>query len=121
MRFMHVREMRPHTLKKFLRQPDFELHLALHRLDCLGSHGNLDNEAFCRGRLGELTAAELHPPRLLTGDDLIALGFSPGPVFRKILDMIEEGQLRGEITSPEEARALVRRMFSPTAAAGGHG
>ncbi|HON23152.1 MAG TPA: CCA tRNA nucleotidyltransferase [Syntrophales bacterium] len=62
MRFMHVREMRPHTLKKFLRQPDFELHLALHRLDCLGSHGNLDNEAFCRGRLGELTAAELPPP-----------------------------------------------------------
>ncbi|MDI9569314.1 MAG: CCA tRNA nucleotidyltransferase [Pseudomonadota bacterium] len=121
MRFMHVRQMRVHTLKKFLRLPHFHLHLALHRLDCLGSHGLLDNEAFCRQRLGEMTGEELHPPRLLTGDDLLALGFAPGPVFREILAMIEDAQLRGEIATPAEARALVRGKFSPTAGAGGRG
>lgn len=121
MRFMHVREMRPHTLKKFLRLPDFDLHLLLHRLDCLGSHGLLDNEAFCRRKLEELTLTDLHPPRLLTGHDLLALGFPPGPLFRTILEMIEDAQLGGEISTAEEARALVRKRFSPTAAAGGRG
>ena len=121
MRFMHVRQMRVHTLKKFLRLPDFHLHLILHRLDCLGSHGLLDNEAFCRERLGEMTGEDLHPSRLLTGDDLLAVGFSPGPVFREILTMIEDAQLRGEIATPAEAHALVRRKFFPTAGAGGRG
>ena len=48
MLFMNVREMRPNRLKRFLRMPDFPLHLELHRLDCLGSHGLLDNYEFCR-------------------------------------------------------------------------
>jgi len=121
MRFMHVREMRPHTLKKFLRRPDFDLHLLLHRLDCLGSHGQLANEEFCREKLRELTAADLHPPRLLTGRDLLALGLIPGPLFREILELIEDAQLRGEIATAEEAREMVRKRFSPTAAADGHG
>mgnify|MGYP003758949681 FL=1 len=121
MRFMHVREMRPNTLKKFLRLPYFDLHLLLHRLDCLGSHGQLANEAFCREKLQGLTAADLHPPRLLSGHDLLALGLTPGPQFREILELIEDRQLSGEINTTEEARELVRKMFSPAPAAGGHG
>jgi len=120
MRFMHVQDMRPNTVKKFLRMPDFDLHLALHRLDCLGSHGLLDNHEFCRGKLQELTAEDLHPPRLLTGHDLQELGFQPGPQFREILSTIEDAQLNGEITTAQEARKLVISRFLSGSAADGH-
>jgi len=119
MRFMHVQNMRPNTVKKFLRMPDFDLHLALHRLDCLGSHGYLDNDVFCRGKLRELTTEDLHPPRLLTGYDLQELGFPPGPLFREILNTIEDAQLNGEITTAKEARQLVISRFLPGSAADG--
>ncbi|MCX5826400.1 MAG: CCA tRNA nucleotidyltransferase [Deltaproteobacteria bacterium] len=120
MRFMHVQDMRPNTVKKFLRMPDFDLHLALHRLDCLGSHGHLDNDVFCRGKLKELTTEDLHPPRLLTGHDLQALGFQPGPLFREILSTIEDAQLNGEIATAKEARQLVISRFLSGSAADGH-
>jgi len=66
MLFINVREMRPNRLKRFLRMPDFDMHLELHRLDCLGSHGVLDNYEFCRNKLTEMADDELHPPRLLS-------------------------------------------------------
>jgi poly(A) polymerase len=119
MRFMHVPDMRPNTVKKFLRMPDFDLHLALHRLDCLGSHGCLDTDTFCRRKLVELTTEDLHPPRLLTGYDLQELGFLPGPLFREILNTIEDAQLNGEITTAKEARDLVISRFLPGSAADG--
>ena len=108
MLFMNVREMRPNRLKRFLRIPDFTLHLELHRLDCLASHGYLDNYDFCREKLTEYSAEVLRPPRLLTGDDLIGMGYTPGPVFKEILHAVEDAQLGGEIATPGEARSLVR-------------
>jgi tRNA nucleotidyltransferase/poly(A) polymerase len=111
MLFMNVREMRPNRLKRFLRMPDFPLHLELHRLDCLGSHGFLDNYEFCREKLTEFSAEELRPPALLTGRDLIGMGYAPGPVFKEILHAVEDAQLGGEIATPEEARSLVMRHW----------
>ena len=111
MLFIHVQEMRPNRLKRFLRMPDFDLHLELHRLDCLGSHAFLDNYEFCKSKLMEVRADELHPPRLLNGDDLIAMGFSPGPLFNEILRAVEDAQLDGEISTSEEARRLVRKQW----------
>jgi len=90
MHFMSVMEMRPGTLKRFLRLPDFPLHLELHRLDCLGSHGMLDTYDFCRRKMEELTREDLHPVRLVDGDDLIRMGFAPGPLFREILTAVED-------------------------------
>jgi len=110
MMFMHVRDMRPNRLKRFLRQPKFDLHLELHRLDCLGSHGMLDNYNFCRESLAVLSDEQLHPQRLLTGDDLIALGFVPGPIFKRILDAVEDAQLNGEIRTKAEAERLIHDM-----------
>lgn len=111
MLFIHVQEMRPNRLKRFLRMPDFDLHLELHRLDCLGSHAFLDNYEFCKSKLMDVRADELHPPRLLNGDDLIAMGFSPGPLFNEILRAVEDAQLDGEISTSEEARRLVRKQW----------
>jgi len=49
-------------------------------------------------------------PRLITGDDLVALGLSPGPEFRRLLTAVEEAQWEGEVSTREEALALVRRL-----------
>lgn len=111
MLFMHVQQMRPSRLKRFLRQPDFPLHLELHRLDCLGSHGFLEHHAFCLRKLGTYSAEELRPSPLLTGDDLIAMGYAPGPVFREILAAVEEAQLSGEVAGAQEARRLVQKRW----------
>jgi poly(A) polymerase len=107
MLFMNVKEMRPNRLKRLLRMPDFLLHLELHRLDCLGSHGMLDNYEFCKTKLSEIPEEELRPPRLITGNDLIDMGFTPGPLFGKILQDVEDAQLNGSICSAEDARRLV--------------
>ncbi|MFZ2399961.1 MAG: CCA tRNA nucleotidyltransferase [Smithella sp.] len=109
--FMNVQKMRPARLKRFLRMPDFDLHLELHRLDCLASHGMLDNYEFCRDQLQSLDQDDLHPPRLLTGDDLILMGFAPGKVIGKILLALEEEQLEGRIVTTEEARDYVRTKW----------
>jgi putative nucleotidyltransferase with HDIG domain len=110
MRFKDVERMKESTLKRFLRTPKFEEHLELHRLDCLASHGQLDNYEFVRRRLEELPAEELKPKPLLTGNDLIAAGYEPGPDFKKMLAAVEDAQLEGRIRTKEEALELVRGM-----------
>src|SRR5579864_6622475 len=108
LRFKDVFQMRPATLKRFARLPRFqEEHLELHRLDCLASHGNLDAYEFVRRFLRETPPEEVRPPRLLTGEDLKAMGFRPGPRFKEILHAVEEGQQIGRLTNRDEARNFV--------------
>ena len=112
LRFKDVPRMKPSTLKRFVRLNRFDEHLELHRLDCVASHGHLDNYEFVLRFLAETPLEEVRPPRLLTGDDLKALGFRPGPSFREILEALEEAQLSGRIKSREDAIRLVERSFS---------
>ncbi len=118
MMFMNVSRMRPARLKRFLRMPDFDLHLELHRLDCLGSHGMLDYYEFCRQKMLEYPAEELRPTPLVTGRDLIEMGFLPGPAFKEMLLAVEEAQLAGEITDAEEAQEFVRKRWGSGEAPG---
>ncbi len=111
LRFKDAPQMKPATLKRFVRLDRFEQHLELHRLDCMSSHGNLENYQFVRRFLAETPPEQVRPPRLLTGDDLIALGLRPGPAFREILDAVEEAQLNGQITTRAEALELARKTF----------
>ena len=110
MRFTDVHRMKESTLKRFLRLPKFEEHLELHRLDCLASHGRLENYEFVRRKLEELPAEQLKPKPLLTGRDLIAAGYTPGPQFSKMLAATEDAQLEGRIQSREEALELVKGL-----------
>jgi poly(A) polymerase len=110
--FMNVQKMRKGRLKRFLRMPAFDLHLELHRLDCEASHNMLDNYEFCLNQLQHLEEEDLHPPRLLTGDDLIALGFTPGKVMGEILRALENMQLEGMITTREDAEKFVRDKWN---------
>jgi poly(A) polymerase len=115
MQFKDMPHMRPATLKRFLLREDFPLHLDLHRCDVLGSNGEPTIIEFClqeRDRLQQEGLDRLPPP-LVTGDDLIALGYSPGPLFREILDAVETEQLEGRLTTPESARKYVTENWNP--------
>jgi poly(A) polymerase len=108
LKFKDVPQMKPATLKRFVRLSRFDEHLELHRLDCLSSHRNLENYEFVRRFIAETPAEEMRPLRLVTGEDLIALGLQPGPLFKEILGIVEDAQLNGSIHSKEEALELVR-------------
>jgi tRNA nucleotidyltransferase/poly(A) polymerase len=108
MRFKDVPQMKPATLKRFVRLADFEEHLELHRLDCSSSHGHLDNYEFVRRFLEETPAEQVRPPRLISGNDLIALGLKPGPEFKSLLEAVEEAQLNGSLASREDALQFVK-------------
>ncbi|MBC7220235.1 CCA tRNA nucleotidyltransferase [Candidatus Bipolaricaulota bacterium] len=47
---------------------------------------------------------------LLTGDDLLALGFSPGPRLGEVLELVQERILSGEIATREEALDHAARL-----------
>jgi poly(A) polymerase len=111
MRFMEVPRMRESTLKRFMRMPDFEEHMALHRLDCLSSHGGLDNYDFVRRKQSEVPPEALKPAPLLTGKDLISAGYRPGPAFGFVLQEIEDAQLEGRISTAEEALRMARQKL----------
>lgn len=112
MRFMDAPRMKASTLKRFLRMPDFHEHLELHRLDCLSSNGRLDNFNFVQARLEALAPEQLKPAPLLTGNDLIAAGYRPGPAFGKVLREVEDAQLEGRVATTSEALALARGLLA---------
>jgi poly(A) polymerase len=107
MRVARAPEMRESKLKRFVREEGFPELLELCRLDSLASHRNLDTIHWVEDYLGRLTPEEVRPERLLTGKDLIALGFRPGPVFAEILQAVEDAQLEGTLTTSEEAKRFV--------------
>ena len=111
MRFGHVTRMKESTLKKFLRLPGFDQHLALHRADSLASHGNLSTFELIRTKLAEIPPEKIRPAALVTGDDLIAAGYKPGPRFREILEAVEDAQLDGRLLSRDAALEFVNRQF----------
>jgi len=113
MRFGQVMQMKESTLKKFLRLPGFEEHLELHRSDCLSSHGELSAYNFAKDKLASIPAEKMRPAPLVTGDDLIAAGYVPGPRFKEILSAVEDGQLESRLRSKEQALQFVAHEFPP--------
>ncbi len=101
--------MRPGRAARFLRRADIDDVLELHRVDCLASHRDLRVYDWAQQARREKSAEP--PPRLLTGDDLVALGYRPGPQFAEILDAAEIAQAEGEFATREEARSWVRARF----------
>jgi poly(A) polymerase len=108
MQFKDAPKMRKSTLRRLLMRETFPLELALHRLDCTGSHGKLDIYGFLTEQARELEKQPAIFPPLLTGNDLIALGFKPGPAIGALLAEIREKQLQDELGTPEQARAWVK-------------
>ncbi len=115
MRFADAPRMKASTLKRFFRLENFPEHLALHRMDCLAAHANLDIYNFVRASYESMPEETVRPAPLVTGRELIAAGYRPGPQFKDMLQAVEDAQLEGAITSSEEALALVRERFGEAA------
>jgi len=114
MRFGDVEKMKASTLKRFFRLPAFSEHLALHRMDCMASHGGLELYEYAKQRFAETPAEDVRPELLITGRDLIEAGFQPGPQFKELLAQAEDAQLEGRISTKEEGLALIRSLSNGT-------
>jgi poly(A) polymerase len=113
MRFADAPRMKSSTLKRFFRLPSFEEHLALHRMDCLAAHANLDIYNLVSERYHSMPEEAVRPVPLLTGRELIAAGYQPGAKFKEMLQAAEDAQLEGTIKTLEEAMAFVHKQFGP--------
>ncbi|HMG86512.1 MAG TPA: CCA tRNA nucleotidyltransferase [Terracidiphilus sp.] len=113
MRFADAPRMRASTLKRFFRLENFPEHLALHRMDCMAAHRNVDTWNFVRERYESMPEEAVRPAPLITGRELIAAGYTPGPAFKEVLRAVEDAQLEGSIRTQEEALALVREKLGP--------
>ncbi len=111
MNWMNVTQMRLSTLKKFLARPTIKDELELHRVDCLASHGDLENYYFILQKQKEFQAQSIRPKPLLGGKDLITLGFRPGPIFGEILNSVYEQQLEERISSRQQAVDWVKKEY----------
>jgi tRNA nucleotidyltransferase/poly(A) polymerase len=109
--FKDVRQMRPAKLRRFMARPHFGIELELHRIDCASSHGDLENYHFLINKESEFAQEPLIPTRLVRGDDLIAMGLTPGPRVGELLEAVQTAQLEGEIKTRAEALELLRTMM----------
>ncbi len=107
MRFGDVQKMKESTLKRFLRLPRFPEHLALHRMDCLSSHKLLGLYDYAKEHYEKTPAEQVRPVLLVTGNDLIAAGYRPGPQFKEWLALAEDAQLEGRVHATDEGLALI--------------
>ena len=111
MQFKDVKRMRKATLRRLLMRETFPLELELHRLDCLGSSGDLEHYDFL---VEQAEALKHHPeirPPLLTGDDLLALGIPRGKRIGELLHEVREKQLADELQTAEQAREWVKQQL----------
>jgi poly(A) polymerase len=106
--FKDVQKMRTAKLKRFMAREGFDEELELHRVDCTSSHGALDNYDFLKNKAAEFASEPLIPPPLITGRDLIALGWQPGPHFGPILEAVQNAQLEKTLTTKEDALDWVK-------------
>jgi len=110
-RFRTVRSMRIGELKKFFRLLRFEHHLDLERICAVASGRELEDYFFARKMFQGWTNENISPTPLITGEDLIELGYSPGPPFKEMLDRVEDEQLEGRLRDRAEAIEFVKRNY----------
>lgn len=111
MTFKDVQKMREAKLKRFMARPTFEDETELHRVDCLGSWGGLDNYDFLNQKRTEFDNEPIIPPPLLTGNDLIEIGWEPGPRLGEVLTKVQDMQLEKNLNSKEEALDWVNANY----------
>jgi len=111
MKFAHVDKMKKSKLLRLMSEETFSLQLELHRIDCISSHKMLDNYVFLLDKLIELRNQPVLPPPLISGRDLLKLGFAPGPVLGKVLNEIRDLQLDGSLHSKDDALCFAEKKL----------
>jgi len=109
--FRVVRTMATGALKRFFRLPRFEDHLELARICMVASGRDLNDYDFALKMFRGWTAEDISPVPLITGEDLIALGFTPGPIFKEILSHVEDEQLEGRLCDRAAAIDFVKNHY----------
>ena len=100
------------TLKRTLIHPFAASLLELMRVHRFTNSTPLDDFEFCHEFLATTAQDVLNPTPLISGKDLIDLGLSPGPEFKEILESVRDAQLNLEISSTDEALAMVRSLVA---------
>ncbi len=111
MRLKDFMRMREHRRRRLVRAPGFEELIALCRTDALASHQDVSLVESVAAYARNLGEEELQPSPLLSGHDLIALGYLPGPRFKRILNEVESLQLDGSLRDKAAALTYVREHF----------
>lgn len=111
MQFGDIMKMKQSTLKRFLRLPKFDEHLALHYADVMSSNRQTELYDFAKRQREELSQEQIRPVLLLTGEGLIAAGYKPGPAFKTMLVAAEDAQLEGLVRTAADALSLIRETF----------
>ena len=111
MNFMNVRFMKTSKVKRFMARPTYQQEMELHRVDCGSSNGITENYDFLRAKEQEFAAEPLIPPPLISGKDLISLGYPPGPDFKPIIEAIQNEQLEGKLSTKEQAIAWLSENY----------
>jgi putative nucleotidyltransferase with HDIG domain len=110
-----VDRMKKSTLRKFLARKDIDQLIAIGIADCMGTEGNsdfiLEWKGFIDKKREEFRQLELLPKPFISGRDLIELGMSPGPAFKKILGEVFDKQLEGELLNKEDAIHYVKSNY----------
>jgi len=110
MDFQQASDMRESSLKRFLRNPHIVDHLELYRANCLASQKSLEIYSRCVRKLKEYQQEPEESP-LIRGEDLIEMGYAPGPVFKEILRTVEDLQLEGALRTREDALRHIKASF----------
>lgn len=113
MRVAMLPRMRESKRKRFVRTDGFSELLELCRADCLASHGDTTTLDWVRDYIAGTPPEVMRPAPLITGDDLIAMGYRPGRLFSEILSTVEDLQLEGRLKTTAGARRFVRRIWPP--------
>jgi poly(A) polymerase len=112
MRFKEARKMRPATLRRLVAAPTFRLELELHRLDCLASHGKLENHDFLAAFERSLQSEAALPKPWVSGRDLMDLGLREGQAIGRWKAWAHEAQLNGEFADRDALLAAVKARLA---------
>jgi tRNA nucleotidyltransferase/poly(A) polymerase len=107
--FEELQDMRKGSWMRLLHSPNFDDHLKLLRANLLSNHRNLTIHANWMRKLAEFGRIP-HLP-IIHGEDLIKMGYTPGPIFKEILQTIEDFQYEGTIRTREDAIQHIRSMY----------
>jgi len=107
-----ARRMRTSKLKQILAHEGIAELLELHRADALASGRSTDHVAYCEQLLREWSQADLNPPAVLSGHDLMRMGLEPGPLFKGLLAAVRDAQLDGAVSTRKQALELVTRLLT---------
>ncbi|OGF25765.1 hypothetical protein A2303_07270 [Candidatus Falkowbacteria bacterium RIFOXYB2_FULL_47_14] len=119
----NVRSIKNNTLeKKFLKSDDLTDDLiTLARADSLGSipergAPDTENVDHFAARINELrkklSVVGRNTPPIVTGGELLKMGFEPGPRIREILEAVREEQLKGGIDQKDISREYIDEIVA---------